>query len=81
MTTPQHVTREHGNEVENSIVNLPANKYMIQALMIVYGERHIIVATFIDLVSGATTRPKFWMWCGFRKGIREDGKSKIFSNP
>jgi transposase len=54
---------------------------MIQALMIVYGERHIIIATFIDLVSGATTRPKFWMWCGFRKGIREDGKSKIFSNP
>ena len=38
-------------EVENSIFNLPANKYMIQALMIVYGETHRIVATYTSLVS------------------------------
>ena len=37
--------------MENSIVNLPANKYMIQALVIVYGETHRIVATYTSLVS------------------------------
>lgn len=67
--------------MENSIANLPANKYMIQALMIVYGERHIIIATFIDLVSGATTRPKFWMWCGSGKVFEKMASPRFFPNP
>ena len=62
---PPHVTipsQRARSEVENSVVNLPANKYMIQALMSSMVKAHYRRDIHRPRERRAGTHPKFWMW-------------------